>query len=82
VCDHSSPNTPAGNFEVFIRTWAENYILFDQKTVDWAEVVRANQSKVRPQTTPAEPFDILAGMIEPLHDRHTFIGRRISSATF
>jgi hypothetical protein len=73
VCDHSTPNTPAGNFEVFTRTWAENYILFDQRKVDWAEVVRANQSKVRPETTPAELFDILAEMIEPLHDRHTFI---------
>jgi hypothetical protein len=73
VCDHLTPNTPAGNFEVFTRTWAENYIMFDQKNVDWAEVVRANQSKVRPETTPAELFDIFAGMIEPLHDRHTYI---------
>ena len=73
VCDHPTPNTPAVNFEVFTRTWAENYILFDQKKVDWAEVVRANQSKIRPDTTAAELFDILSGMIEPLHDRHTFI---------
>jgi hypothetical protein len=73
VCDHPTPNTPAGNFEVFTRTWAENYILFDQKKLDWAEVVRANQSKVRPETTPSELFEILAGMIEPLHDRHTSI---------
>jgi hypothetical protein len=67
VCEHSTPNTPAGNFEVFTRTWAENYILFDQKKVDWAEVVRANQSEVWPETTPAELFDILAEMIAPLH---------------
>jgi hypothetical protein len=73
VCDHPTPNTPAGNFEVFARTWAENYILFDQKRVDWTEVVRANQSKVRSETTPAELYDILVAMIEPLHDRHTFI---------
>jgi len=73
VCDHPTPNTPVGNFEVFTRTWAENYILFDQKKVDWAEVVRANQGKIRPDTTPAELFDIFSGMIEPFHDRHTFI---------
>jgi hypothetical protein len=73
VCDQPTPNTPAGNFEVFTRTWGENYILFDQKKVDWAEVVRANQSKIRPETTPAELYDILVGMIGPLHDRHTFI---------
>lgn len=73
ACDHPTPNTPDGNFEVFTRTWAENYILFDQKRVDWAEVVRINQSKVRPETTPGELFDIFSSMIEPLHDRHTFI---------
>jgi len=73
VCDHPTPNTPAGNFEIFTRTWAENYILFDQKNVDWPEVVRANQTKVRPETTPAELYDILVAMIEPLHDRHTYI---------
>lgn len=73
VCDHPTPNTPAGNFEVFTRTWAENYILFDQKKVDWVQVVRANQSKVRPEMRAAELYDILVGMIEPLHDRHTYI---------
>ncbi len=73
VCEHPTPNTPAGNFEVFSRTWAENYILFDQKKVDWNTVVRANERKVTASTTPAELFDIFSGMIEPFHDRHTFI---------
>jgi hypothetical protein len=73
ICEHPTPNTPAGNFEVFSRTWAEHYILFDQKKVDWGEVVRANERKVRPETTPAELFDIFTGMIEPFHDSHTFI---------
>ena len=73
MCDHPMPNTPAANFEVFTRTWAENYILFDQKKVDWAGVVQANQSKIRPETTPTELFDILVGMIEPLRDRHAYI---------
>ena len=63
VCDHPTPNTPAGNFEVFARTWGENYILFDQRKVDWAEVVRANQRKVQPETTPAELYDIFVAMI-------------------
>ena len=73
VCDHPTPNTPAGNFEVFSSTWAEHYILFDQKKIDWGEVVRVNQRKIKPETTPAELFDIFAGMIEPFHDSHTFI---------
>jgi hypothetical protein len=73
ICEHPTPNTPAGNFEVFSRTWAENYILFDQKKVDWGEVVRANERKVRSDTTPEQLFDIFTGMIEPFHDSHTFI---------
>jgi Peptidase family S41 len=73
TCEHLTPNTPADNFEVFARTWAENYILFDQKKVNWDEIVRANKAKVGPDTTPTQLFDILAGMIEPFHDRHTSI---------
>jgi len=73
TCDHPTPNTPAANFEVFARTWAENYILFDQKKIDWDETIRANKAKVSSDTTPMQLFDILVGMIEPFHDRHTSI---------
>jgi hypothetical protein len=73
TCDHPTPNTPADNFEVFARTWAENYILFDQKKIDWDEIVRTNRAKVSSDTTPAQLFDILVGMIEPFHDSHTSI---------
>jgi hypothetical protein len=73
TCEHPTPNTPQGNFEVFTRTWAENYILFDQQKADWDATVAANRAKITDKTTPAELFDILAGMIEPLHNLHTYI---------
>jgi hypothetical protein len=73
VCDHPTANTPADNFEVFSRTWAEHYISFDLKKTDWAEVVEANRSKITPNTTPAELFDIFEGMIAPFNDTHSFI---------
>jgi hypothetical protein len=73
TCEHPTTNTPSGNFEVFTRTWAENYILFDQQKADWDATVAANRAKVTDMTTPAELFDILAGMIEPFHNRHTYI---------
>src|SRR5215470_6661180 len=73
TCEHPTPNTPQGNFEVFTRTWAENYILFDQQKADWGATVAANRAKVTDKTTPAELFDILAGMIEPFHNLHTYI---------
>jgi hypothetical protein len=72
-CEHPTPNTPAGNFEVFVRTWTENYILFDQATIDWDAVVEKNRRKITADTTSAALFDILQGMIEPFHNRHTFI---------
>jgi len=73
TCEHPTPNTPPDNFEVFTRTWAENYILFDQQKADWDATVAANRAKVTDKTTPAELFDILAGMIEPFHNLHTYI---------
>jgi len=73
VCDHPTPDTPEGNFEVFARTWAEHYISFDLKKADWAKVVETNRSKITPKTAPAELFDIFDGMIAPFNDTHTFI---------
>ena len=73
TCEHPTANTPQGNFEVFSRTWAENYIVFDQQKTDWEATVAANRAKITDKTTPAELFDILSGMIEPLHNLHTYI---------
>jgi hypothetical protein len=42
------PDTPLDNFEVFTRTWAENYTSFDLKRVDWDSIVSLNRSKVAP----------------------------------
>jgi hypothetical protein len=73
VCEHPTPNTPAGNFDVFIRTWTENYILFDQAKIDWAAVVEQNRRKITAETSSAALFDTFQGMIEPFHNRHAFI---------
>jgi len=73
VCDPPAANTPIGNFEVFSRTFAEEYISFDLKGIDWDKVVADNRSKVTPRTTPSQLFDIFVGMIKPLADIHTGI---------
>ncbi len=73
VCNAPTPNPPADNFEVFARTWAEHYISFDLKNVDWAKVVETNRSLVTPKTTAAELFDIFERMIGPFNDTHTVI---------
>ncbi len=73
LLDAQTPDTPAGNFEVFARTWSEHYILFDEKHVDWSAVVERARAKVTPATTPDELFEIFAGMIAPFEDAHTMI---------
>ena len=73
ICNHPTANTPADNFEVFARTWAEHYISFDLKKTDWTQVVEVNRSKITPNTTASELFDIFEGMIGPFNDTHTFI---------
>jgi hypothetical protein len=73
ICSHATADTPLNNFEVFARTWAENYISFDLKQTDWAKVIAGNRPKITSQTTPAQLFDILVEMIRPFGDAHTSI---------
>ena len=74
VCDVPTADTPMGNFEVFTRTWAEHYISFEPRHVDWDKVVAEARAKIGVGTTPGQLFDALEGMIAPLRDGHTFIG--------
>ena len=71
VCEHSTPDTPLSNFDVFAATWAENYPFFALTKTDWPSVVASARAKVTTQTTPEELFGILEGMIAPLHDAHS-----------
>lgn len=73
-CEHATPNTPVSNFNVFATTWAEQYGFFDIKHADWASIVAANRPKVSDTTSDGTLFAVLRGMIEPLHDAHTYIG--------
>lgn len=73
ACDQPAGNTPPNNFEVFTRTWAEHYISFDLKHVNWAQIVTDNRPKVTSQTTPGQLFDVFEMVIKPFGDAHTFI---------
>jgi hypothetical protein len=72
-CESPTPNTPPDNFEVFARTFDEQYISFELKHTDWNNVVADYRTKVTSQTTPTQLFEILRAMIEPFHDAHTGI---------
>jgi hypothetical protein len=76
ACDHPARDTPLVTFDVFTRTWAEHYISFDLKHVNWNKIVAENRPKIAPQTTPARLFEVLEAMIKPFGDAHTFIEAR------
>jgi hypothetical protein len=73
VCSTPTANTAPGNFEVFTRTFAEQYISFGLRHIDWDSIVAANREKVTLRTSPRELFEILDSMIAPLGDLHTGI---------
>ncbi len=73
VCRPPTLNTPLGNFDVFARTFAENYIAFDLRHVNWDQIAAQQRAKITAQTTPTRLFEILRAMIEPLADIHTGI---------
>lgn len=72
-CNEPIPDTPLTNFDVFARTWAEQYGFFDLKNADWKAITARNRPRVSDRTTPQELFRILREMIEPFEDAHTSI---------
>ncbi|HVT38469.1 MAG TPA: S41 family peptidase [Gemmatimonadaceae bacterium] len=75
-CSQPVPNTPESNFDVFARTWTEQYGFFGVRGVNWQNIVDANRPKVGAATTPTELFEIFRGMVEPLEDAHTGVAAR------
>jgi hypothetical protein len=73
VCNQPTADTAIGNFEVFARTWAENYISFERRHADWDTVVANFRPQVTSQTTPLQLFEIFELMINPFGDLHTYI---------
>lgn len=73
TCDPPTPDTPEGNFEVFAQTWAEHYILFDEKRANWPDTVARARARVTQATKPGELFEIFQEMIAPFEDAHTTI---------
>ena len=76
LCDQPPPDTPQSNYAIFWQTYAENYAFFDLRHIDWQSADRKFRPQVTAATTPAQLFDILQQMIEPLDDAHTSIFAR------
>lgn len=70
ACAHPTPATPIETFDVFWRTFAENYPFFAQRGIGWNQVYDTYRPRVTANTTDAQLRDIFAAMITPLHDAH------------
>ncbi|MFD8549224.1 S41 family peptidase [Streptomyces sp. NPDC059649] len=70
-CARRPSRDPRAVFDVFWRTFAENYPFFRAKKVDWAAVRDRYRPRITARTSDAELFAVLRAMIEPLHDAHT-----------
>ncbi|MBN9660113.1 MAG: S41 family peptidase [Acidobacteria bacterium] len=70
-CSPPTANTPLGNFDVFTQTFAEQYVAFVLRGVDWARRVSEQRARIGPGTTPGELFRVLSELIRPLADIHT-----------
>ena len=81
-CGQSPSNTPRGNFDIFARTFSENYPFFTLHHYDWHQVVAAHRAQINDATTPTELFAQLSDMISPLQDAHTGMGDKSINASF
>lgn len=61
---------PEYNFEVFWRSFDENYAFFDTHDVDWQAVYQQYRPRVNANTSNDSLYDILTEMISLLDDRH------------
>lgn len=75
-CSQPLADTPLTNYEVFWQTFAEQYAFFALRKVDWRAMDKKARPRLTPETKPEELFQILSGMVEPLHDKHISISAR------
>ena len=66
----SATDDPEFNFEVFWRTFKENYAYFELYDVDWDTQYQLYRPQVTSNTTQGELFDVMSTMLRPIEDFH------------
>lgn len=73
ACARHTRDDPLTNFDIFARTFSEQYAFFKLRHMNWAAVTAAHRRKIGRHTTGRELFAHFRAMIAPLLDAHTSI---------
>jgi C-terminal processing protease CtpA/Prc len=74
VTEQEYDNTPEGNFEALWQIIDEHYCFLDYKQaeygLDWDAIHTTYANRITPEMTSKQLFDVLADMVNELHDGH------------
>lgn len=73
ACSQADSTDPIVNFDIFARTFAEQYPFFKQHHVDWAAVAAAHRMAIGPTTDDQTLFRHFREMLAPLEDAHVWV---------
>lgn len=63
-------NDPETNFQYLWNTADEKYSFFEYKGINWNEIYNVYHPQITPDMNEYELFDVLAAMLNELHDGH------------
>jgi hypothetical protein len=72
-CETPPQNTALNSYNIFWKTFSEQYPFFVLRKTDWNATNKRFRSQISESTTPDELFNTLKAMIQPLQDTHTGI---------
>jgi hypothetical protein len=70
ACTHPMAKDPLTTFDTFWANLAENYNSTVRKHVDWNALRNTYRPQVNANTTPAQLYQIMINMVQPLGDAH------------
>ena len=73
VCSQAASTDPVVNFDIFARTFAEQYPFFARHRVDWAATTAAHRAAIGSTTDEQTLFRHFREMLAPLEDAHVWV---------
>lgn len=70
-CNKNIGKSFKDTFEVFANIFTEHYAFFEQRNVDWQELIDNKREELSKLESEQDLFELLSSMITPLADSHT-----------